>query len=90
MLLPIPVAVDIVKFVFDISKNIFPTAFTFILAVVEFTLGRVTCWLPSFAVPLTNTVGKVFPPSVDKRISTVAQLTVAAFVFATFHVTVCG
>ena len=79
----------IVKLVLEISKKILPTASTLIRAVVLGVLGMVTAWLPSLGVLATNTVGKVCPPSVDKDIFTLAQLTGAAVVLATAHVTVC-
>ena len=78
----------IVKFVFEISKNIFPTASTFILAVVVGVFGMVSASVPSFAVLAARTVGKVCPPSVDKDIFTLAQLTGEAVVLATDQVIV--
>ena len=77
-----------VKFVFEISKKIFPTASTFILAVVVGVLGIVNACEPSFGVLAINTVGNVCPPSVLKDIFTLAQLTGEAVVLATFHVIV--
>jgi hypothetical protein len=76
--------------VLDKSKNIFPTDSTFILAVLVDTIGRLTVSLPSFGVFAINVVGNVFPPSVESLMLTFAQLTGAAFVFATSHVIVCG
>ena len=78
-----------VKFVFEISKKIFPTASIFILAVVVAVFGIVITSDPSFAVLADKTVGNVWPPSVDKEILTFAQLTGAAVVLATDHVIVC-
>src|SRR5690349_24271590 len=78
-----------VKLAFEISKKIFPTASTFILAVVVGVFGIVSTSLPSFGVLAASTVGKVCPPSVDKDIFTFAQLTGEAVVFATAHVIVC-
>ena len=46
-----------VKLLFEISKKIFSTASTFILAVVEATGGMVTNSVPSFGVLAINTVG---------------------------------
>ena len=86
---PHPEPAVIVKFVLDISKKIFPTASTFILAVVVGVLGIVNTSVPSLGVLAANTVGKVCPPSVDKDIFTLAQLTGAAVVLATAHVIVC-
>ena len=52
--------------------------------------GAVMPALPSFAVPASRVVGKVCPPSTDRWMSTLAQLTGAAVVPATFQVTVCA
>ena len=49
--------------------------------------GIVTFAEPLFAVLATRTVGNVVPPFVDNEIFTFEQLTGAALVFATFHVT---
>jgi hypothetical protein len=78
----------IVKLVLEISKKIFPTASIFTLAVVVGVLGIVTTSLPSFVVLATNVLN-VVPPSVEMDIFTLAQLTGAAVVLATFHVMVC-
>jgi hypothetical protein len=77
----------IVKLVLEISKNIFPTASTFILAVVVGVLGMVTASLPSLGVLATKVLNEV-PPSVEMDILTLAQLTGDAVVLATFQVTV--
>jgi hypothetical protein len=79
----------IVKLVSEMSKKIFPTASTLILAVEVVTLGMVTFSVPSLAVDARSTTGKVLPPSVDNDTLTFAALTGAAVVFATLHVTVC-
>ena len=79
----------IVKFVLEISKKILPTASTFILSVELAVLGMVNACDRSFGVLAINTVGNVCPPSVLKEIFTLAQLTGAAVVLATFHVMVC-
>ena len=76
----------IVKFVLLISKKIFPTASTFILAVVDGIVGITKASVPSFGVLATSTVGNVNPPSVLKEIFTLAQLTGVAVVLATFQV----
>ncbi len=47
----------IVKFTFEMSKKIFPTASTLTLARVVDTAGKVTGSLPSFAVLAIITVG---------------------------------
>ena len=78
-----------VKSEFEISKKILPTASTFILAVAVGVFGIVSNSVPSFGILAANTVGKVCPPSVDKDIFTLAQLTGAAVVLATDHVIVC-
>src|SRR4051812_33989214 len=78
----------IVKLVFEISKKIFPTASIFILAVVVGVLGIVTTSVPSLGVLATNVLN-VVPPSVERDIFTLAQLTGDAVVLATFHVMVC-
>ena len=78
----------IVKLVLEISKKILPTASIFTLAVVVGVLGIVTTSLPSLVV-LATSVLNVVPPSVEIDIFTLAQLTGAAVVLATFHVMVC-
>ncbi len=62
---------------------------TMILLVVPEVLGITTAWVPSFGVPATKTIGKVNPPSVDNKISTLAQFTPFAFVPATVQLIVC-
>src|SRR5215212_2735854 len=84
-----PDAAVIVKLTLLMSKNIFPAASTFILAVVVALLGTVMFSVPSFAVLASSTVGKVFPPSVERDILTLAQFIGAPLVPLTFHVTVC-
>ena len=76
------------KLELEISKKIFPTASTFILAVVEVIAGMVTAADPSLGVLAVNTLGKVCPPSVDSEILTLAQLTGAAVVLFTSQVIV--
>ena len=83
------VAAVIVKFTFEISKKTLPAASTLIRASVVAVPGRVTACEPSFGVPATSTVGNVYPPSVESRMLTFAQLIGVAVVLATFHVTVC-
>jgi len=65
-----------------------PIASTLIRAVVVGVLGIVTLWLPSLAVLAKRTVGKVFPPSVDREILTFGLLNGALAVLPAFHVTV--
>src|SRR2546423_12191746 len=77
-----------VKFAPEMSKKILPTASTLTRAVVVGALGTVTFSVPSLGVLVSSTVGKLFPPSVESEILTLAQLTGAAVVLATFHVTV--
>ena len=78
----------IVKLVLEISKKIFPTASTFIRLVVPWVEGTVIISEPSLAVEAANTIGKVFPPSVDNKIFTEVQFTDPVFVPFTLHVTV--
>jgi hypothetical protein len=59
-----------------------------ILLSVPAVLGIVTACVPSFGVAASKVTGKVAPPSVDKRISTLAVFTPLAVVPATFQVTV--
>src|SRR5215207_926150 len=51
-------------------------------------LGRVTACDPSFGVLSARTVGNVLPPSVERRMRTLAVLMGERFVFATFQLTV--
>ena len=85
-----PVPIVIVKLTSETSKKIFPTASILMRAVVVGKFGIVTLSEPSFAVLSTMTFEKLVPPFVDNRILTLAALTGAAFVFATFHVMVCA
>src|SRR5262245_39049229 len=62
------------------SKKMFPTASTRMRPCVVETLGSVTCCEPSFGVFATRVVGKVAPASVEKRMLTLAQLTLLAVV----------
>src|ERR1041384_1293685 len=78
----------IVKFVSETSKNMLPSASTFMRAVVVGVFGTSTDSLPSLSVLATRTIGKVMPPSVDSDIFTFAALIGAADVPATLHVTV--
>ena len=84
-----PLPAVMVKLVLEISKKILPTASTFILAVVVAVLGMVSTSDPSLGADAANTVEKVWPPSVDKEIFTLAQLTGMAVVLATDQVMVC-
>ena len=82
------VALDVmVKSVSEISKKIFPTASTFIRAVVVGVLGIETDSAPSFAVLAERIIGNVLPPSVESKILTFATLTGGKVVFAAFQVT---
>lgn len=78
-----------VKLLLEISKKIFPTASTFILAVVVGVFGMTNASVPSLGVLAASTVGNVCPPSVLKEIFTLAQLTGEAVVLATAQVIVC-
>ena len=79
----------IVKFVFETSKKMLPTASIFTRAVVVSTSGIVTASLPSFGVLAASTNGYVRPPSVDMLIFTFAVLVGGMSVLALSHVTVC-
>ena len=80
--------VPMVKLVLEISKKIFPTASTFMRLVVPVVEGTETSCEPSFGVDEANTMGKLFPPSVDSKILTAAQFTEPALVPLTLQVTV--
>ena len=75
------------KSVFEISKKMLPTASIFIRPVVVSMSGIRTDSEPSLAVLAARTVGKVFPPSVEREILTLAALIGAAVVPLTSHVT---
>ena len=62
--------------------------FTIILLVFPTLLGIVTSCVPSFSVDANN-VDHVVPPSIESKISTLAQLTLLAVVPATAHMMVC-
>jgi hypothetical protein len=79
----------IVKLTFETSKKMLPTASTFIRAAVVGLFGIVTDSEPSFGVLASTTRGNEVPPSVESVIFTLAQVTGAPVVPATFHVTVC-
>ena len=83
-------APPIVKFTFETSKKMLPTASIFTRAVVVNEFGIMTASEPSFAVLAASTVGYVSPPSVDRLIFTLAVLIGAMSVLALFHVIVCG
>jgi hypothetical protein len=70
------------------SKKFPPAHLTITLAVVEGVFGTVIACVPSLGVFARTTV-YVNPPSVEIKISTLAQLTGALVVLATFHVTFC-
>jgi hypothetical protein len=78
-----------VKFVFETSKKMFPSASTLTRAVVVSAAGSVTSSVPSFAVLAASTSGYVRPPSEESEILTFAVETGGRSVFAVFHVTVC-
>ena len=72
----------------EMLKKILPTPSTLTRPLVVGTPGIVTVCDPSLGVLLARTMGKVEPPSVDKLILTLAQLTGALFVLATVQLTV--
>ena len=80
------------KLAFEISKKILLLACTLMRAVVIAAgrTGIVTGSVPSLGVAVSRVMGNVRPPSVDSRMSTLAQLTGAAVVLFTLHVTVWG
>lgn len=78
----------IVKLAFEMSKKMLPTQVTRMRAWVVGVLGMVTDCVPSLGVEATRLL-KVAPPSVERLIATLAQLTGDAVVLATFQVTVC-
>src|SRR3954447_18442517 len=67
-------ALVMVKLASETSKYTLPTASTFTRAVVVAVAGRSTLCVPSLGVLAASTVGKVFPPSVDSEIFTLALL----------------
>src|SRR5450432_1210822 len=81
----------IVRFASEMSKKMLPTASTLIRPWAEATLallGIVTTALPLLGMLAARTVGKVWPPSVESVILTLAVLIGAIFELATFQVTV--
>src|SRR2546421_10901176 len=77
----------IVKFGSEMLKKMLSTASILIRAVKVGMLGMVTVVAPVFGL-LAESTKKVFPPSTESRMRTLAQLIGAADVLATFHVTV--
>ena len=77
------------KFTFETSKKMLPTASTFTRAVVVGAFGIVTTSVPSFGVLAASTVGYVRPPSTESEIFTFAVLVGGRSVLALSHVTVC-
>ena len=77
-----------VKLVLEISKKIFPTASTLILQVLLNETGTLISSEPSLGVAAAKTTGKLFPPSVDNKMFTLAQFTGAPVVPFTLQVTV--
>ena len=79
-----------VMFVLLMSKKTLFQPFTITRPVVVVPTGTVMTAEPSLGVLSKSAVGYVNPPSVENRISTLAQLTGAAVVFATSQVMVSG
>src|SRR2546421_12021089 len=77
----------IVKVGSEMQKKMLSTASILIRAVKVGMLGMVTVVAPVFGL-LGESTKKVFPPSTESRMRTLAQLIGAADVLATFHVTV--
>ncbi len=80
----------IVKFTFEMSKKIWPIGSTRMRQAVALvvTVGSTTVWLPSLGVEARSVVGNVLPPSVERRMRTLAAEKGEALVPATSHVTV--
>ena len=73
----------------EASKKRLPEPCTLMRALADAAAtGKVTLREPSLGVAVARTIGKVVPPSLDRRMSTLAALTGAPFVPATFQVTV--
>src|SRR3954451_19397477 len=83
-----PGTITVVKSASEMSKKTLPTASTLIRAFEVATFGTVTDCDPSFGVLSASTYGYVWPPSADSVIFTLAVLTGATSVLATFHATV--
>ena len=79
---------EIVKFGSEILKKILPIASTLIRAVAVGVFGRLIVAAPLLGTLDARIIGKLFPPSVESRMRTLAQLTGALEVFATSQVTV--
>src|SRR5690348_8280323 len=75
LLLAGPVDAVIVKFTFERSKKMFPTAATLTRASVVAVFGTVIWAEPLLGTLAASVVGNVFPPSVESRIATFAQFT---------------
>ena len=79
----------IVKLLLFTSKKIWLLPFTIILLVVPGMFGIMMFWEPSFGVEASKTIGKVCPPSVDNKMSTLVQFTPFVLVPATDQLMVC-
>ena len=73
----------------EIAKKMLSAALILTRALFDDTLGTVTSKEPLLATLEASSSGNDWPPSVDKEISTLAQLTGLASVFAISQVTVC-
>src|SRR5256886_8797093 len=78
----------IVKFGSEMLKKMLSTASILMRAVEVGVLGMMMVAAPVLGLLDERIKGKVFPPSMESRMRTFAQLIGAAEVLATFHVTV--
>ena len=78
----------IAKFGSEMLKKMLSTASILIRAVEVGVLGMMMVAAPVLGLLGERITGKVFPPSMESRMRTFAQLIGAAEVLATFHVTV--
>ena len=78
----------IVKFGSEMLKKMLSAASTLTRAEEVGVFGTVIVAAPVFGVPDASVNGKLLPPSIESSTRTLAQLTGAIFVLATFQVTV--
>src|SRR2546421_11627414 len=78
----------IVKLGSEMLKKMLSAASTLTRAEEVGVFGTVIVAAPVFGVPDASVNGKLLPPSIESSTRTLAQLTGAAEVFATFQVTV--
>src|SRR5687767_4173227 len=73
----------------EIWKKILPLQATFTRPLLVPNIGAVIVSVPSLGVLARNVLAKLLPSSLEKRMFTLAQLTGADVVLATFQLTVC-